>query len=66
MLAGFLGRFIGARGSGCVTVLSLFISLFFSFLIFHDVVQMGAPVVVDLGSWFSISTVNVNWTLCFD
>nr|YP_009054680.1 NADH dehydrogenase subunit 5 [Neochloris aquatica]AIK29168.1 NADH dehydrogenase subunit 5 [Neochloris aquatica] len=65
-LAGLTGRFIGARGSGCVTVLGLFISRFFSFLIYNDVLQMGAPVILELGSWFSVQTVNVTWTLCFD
>jgi NADH:ubiquinone oxidoreductase subunit 5 (subunit L)/multisubunit Na+/H+ antiporter MnhA subunit len=65
-LAGLTGRFIGARGSGLVTVLGLFISLIFSFLIYNDVLQMGAPVILDLGSWFGVGTVNVTWTLCFD
>lgn len=66
LLAGFTGRYIGARGSGCVTVLGLFISLLQSFQIYNDVLQMGAPVVINLGSWFSAGTVNVSWTLCFD
>ena len=65
-LAGLTGRFVGARGSGCVTVSCLFISLIFSFCIYNDVLQMQAPVVLNLGTWFSVGTVNVSWTLCFD
>ena len=65
-LAGLMGRFLGARGSGCVTVQGMFVSLFFSFQIYKDILQMGAPVVLDLGSWFSAGSVNVGWTLCFD
>jgi NADH:ubiquinone oxidoreductase subunit 5 (subunit L)/multisubunit Na+/H+ antiporter MnhA subunit len=30
-LAGLFGRLLGARGSGCVTILGLFTSMVFSF-----------------------------------
>ena len=65
-LAGLGGRFIGARGSGCVTVLGLGTSFLGSLWIWHETALMGSPVVIDLGSWFSVSSVSVQWLFLFD
>nr|AKJ85780.1 NADH dehydrogenase subunit 5 [Pediastrum duplex Group II] len=65
-LAGLFGRLLGARGSGCVTILGLFTSMVFSFLIYYDISLMGAPVLLDLGSWFSAGSVHVSWILNID
>jgi NADH-quinone oxidoreductase subunit L len=52
-LAGLFGRLLGARGSGCVTVVGLATSMVFSWAIYYEITLMGAPVVLDLGPWFS-------------
>nr|YP_009054625.1 NADH dehydrogenase subunit 5 [Chlorotetraedron incus]AIK29113.1 NADH dehydrogenase subunit 5 [Chlorotetraedron incus] len=65
-LAGLAGRWLGARGSGCVAVLGLGTSAVLSFLIYYEICLMGAPVILDLGPWFSAGTVNVSWILNFD
>jgi len=65
-LAGLFGRLLGARGSGCVTVLGLATSMVFSWAIFYEITLMGAPVVLDLGSWFAASSVHVSWIFNID
>ncbi len=65
-LAGLAGRWLGARGSGCVSVLGLFSSALLSALIWHEVALGGSIVTLSLGSWFAASTVHVEWNLCFD
>lgn len=65
-LAGLFGRFLGARGSGCVTVLGLGTSMVFSWAIYYEITLMGAPVLLDLGSWFAAGSVHVSWLLNID
>jgi hypothetical protein len=45
-LAGLMGRWIGARGSGIVTIRGLFTRMAFSFLIFYEVLILSSPVVI--------------------
>lgn len=63
--AGLGGRWLGARGSCVLTVLGLGTSLLCSLGILFEVVSCG-PVIVDLGSWFTTSTVNISWVFSFD
>lgn len=65
-LAGLTGRWLGARGSGCVAVFGLFVSAACSALIWHEVALQGCPVSLSLGSWFESATVYVPWTFSFD
>lgn len=65
-LAGLTGRRLGARGSGCVSVLGLVTSAFLSALIWYEVGAQGCTVTLHLGSWFGASTVYVPWHLTFD
>jgi len=65
-LAALMGRWIGARGSGIVTITGLFTRIIFSYFIFYEVLILGSPVVISLASWFSAHTVNVDWLLSFD
>lgn len=68
--AGQAGRWLGARGSGCVTVLGLGTSAFLSYLIFYEIRSLGSAVVIPLSGtdarWFSAHTVTVDWLLSFD
>lgn len=65
-LAGQLGRQLGTRGSGCVTILCLGTRCFFSYFIFYEVISQGSAVVIPLGNWFGAHTVHVDWLQCFD
>lgn len=65
-MAGLAGRWIGARGSGCVTVLCMFVSTVLSYMLFYEIRCMGSAVTVSQGTWFCSHTVAVNWLLCFD
>ena len=65
-LTGLMGRWLGARGSGCVTIQRLGTSLFFSFFIFYEVLVLGSPIVLSLSTWFGTHTVAVDWLQCFD
>lgn len=64
--AGLGGRWLGARGSGILTILGLGTSLLCSVGILIEVLVNGSPVVVDMGPWFQASTVNVSWLFSFD
>nr|ANN44635.1 NADH dehydrogenase subunit 5 [Hariotina sp. MMOGRB0030F] len=65
-LSGLMGRWLGSRGSGCVTVIGLGTSAFLSYRILYEIRAMGSAVVIPLGNWFGAHTVNVDWFLCFD
>jgi hypothetical protein len=56
-----MGRWLGARGSGIVTIRGLFTRMVFSFFIFYEVLILGSPVVISLSSWFGAHTLNVDW-----
>lgn len=65
-LAGLAGRWLGGRGSGCVTVFGLFRSFFRSLVLWFEVCVKGCSVWIPLGTWFSVSTLNVSWGFYFD
>jgi len=65
-LAGLAGRWLGGRGSGCVTVFGLLRSFFRSLILWFEVCIKGCSVWIPLGSWFSVSTLNVSWGFYFD
>jgi NADH-quinone oxidoreductase subunit L len=65
-LAGLAGRWLGARGSGVVTVLGLATSAILRAFIWHETALQGRNVCLDLGSWFGVNTVQVRWLLSFD
>lgn len=64
--AGLGARWLGARGSGVITIVGLGISLLCSLFIWQEVVYANCDVVCGLGSWFQVNTVQVNWTFMFD
>lgn len=66
LAAGLGGRWLGARGSGVLTVAGLGVSALCSFAILLEVLVAGSPVIVNLGTWFQGSTVHANWTFSFD
>lgn len=65
-LAGLMGRWLGARGRGIVTIRGLFTRMIFSYLIFYEIMISGSPIVISLSSWFSAHTVSVDWLQSVD
>jgi NADH:ubiquinone oxidoreductase subunit 5 (subunit L)/multisubunit Na+/H+ antiporter MnhA subunit len=65
-LAGFAGRYLGARGSGIITVFGIGVSFLLSILIWIEVALSGNVVTLDLGTWFQSDTVCVQWFFVFD
>jgi len=66
LAAGLGGRWLGARGSGVLTVLGLGTSALCSLGILLEVLVAGSPVIVDLGTWFQGGTMHVSWLFSFD
>ena len=62
-----LARYYGHRGSIIVSIFCLFIAFFSSLIMWYEVVFAGSEVLIDLwGSWFTVGSFNVYWTLYFD
>ena len=59
------GRFLG-KGSCFITTLNIFLSFCFSFFLFQDVLSSGAVLKLNIGSWFFVDTLNIQWSFCKD
>jgi len=67
IVAGFLGRKLGVRGSQFITVFSLIISSLLISDAFYQIVLCGElPVNLNLGSWVDSGLLNINWEFKFD
>ena len=66
ILAGFLGRLLGDRGSQIVTCGCMLLSAVLGCIILAEVGLGGEPRTVELFSWISSGAFDVNWTLRFD
>ena len=65
-LAGLAGRYLGARGSGVITVLGMAVSFLLSMCIWIEVAINANVVTLDLGTWFQSDTIHVQWFFVFD
>src|SRR5664279_2081914 len=67
LIAGMFGPSLGARRSEIVTTALLFVSCFFSWVIFGMVgLGGGAFTTPVLGEWFTSGALDVNWALRVD
>jgi NADH-quinone oxidoreductase subunit L len=67
LVAGLFGRQIGARRSEIVTTGLLFLSAFFSWIVFLRIGFGGAPFTVHvLGNWMTSGALDVDWSLRVD
>jgi NADH-quinone oxidoreductase subunit L len=67
LIAGFFGRSFGARNSEILTTSLLFVSAFFSWVIFATVALGGAPFSTQvLGDWMTSGALKVDWALRVD
>lgn len=65
-LAGFLGRYLGRKGSALVTTGSVSTSALLSFVAFYEVALCATPCHLQLFSWFDSGLLNVHWGFLFD
>jgi NADH:ubiquinone oxidoreductase subunit 5 (subunit L)/multisubunit Na+/H+ antiporter MnhA subunit len=62
-----IGRLIGHRGSAVISISCLFVAMISSACIWYEVIFSMSEVYVDLfGSWFTVGSFNVNWTMYID
>jgi NADH-ubiquinone oxidoreductase chain 5 len=62
-----VARYYGHRGTGVLNVFCLFVALMSSILMWYELVFASSEVLIDLGgSWFTVGSLNVYWTLYFD
>jgi len=67
IVAGFLGRKIGVKGSQFITCFSLLISSFLISYAFYKIVLCGGETVnLNLGSWVDSGILTINWEFKFD
>ncbi len=66
LIAGLLGRIIGARPSEIVTTGLLFVSAALSCYAFYDVTVLGHPQIVRLAEWIVSGTFEADWTIRVD
>lgn len=66
LLAGFIGRKLGAIGAQLITTTCLCISAILAIVAFYEVALAGSPVILEYGSWLDSESLLVNWTFMFD
>lgn len=65
-LAGFFGRYLGTSGAIYITCNCIGISLICSCINLWEVGFLNSPVYINLGSWISSGTIQVDWGFMFD
>ena len=64
--AGFLGYYIGYKGSCFITTLCIGITFLLSCLSFYEVGFAGSPCYISLFSWIDLEICNISWGFLFD
>ncbi len=66
VIAGLLGRAIGARASQIVTCGAMGVAALTAIVVFNEVVLQGEVATITLFDWFSSGDLDVDWLLRFD
>nr|YP_010199578.1 NADH dehydrogenase subunit 5 [Gracilaria caudata]UAD89436.1 NADH dehydrogenase subunit 5 [Gracilaria caudata] len=66
IFAGFLGRFLGHKGSSIISVICVFLSMFLSFVAFYEVGLMGLNQYITLSPWIEVGILKISWSFLFD
>lgn len=66
LILALFGRVIGRIGSFIICILSLFLSLFFSMIIFYEVGLSNSVVSLNLFSWMHVGVLDLNVGFLFD
>ena len=64
--AGFLGYYIGYRGSCFITTSCIIITFLLSCISFYEVGLAGSPYYISLFSWIDLEICNISWGFTFD
>lgn len=58
---------IMSKKSSLITMfLALFITLFFSLVIFYEVILVNSVCLIELNTWFKVGIINIKWSFFFD
>ena len=66
LIAGLLGRFIGARAADIVTTGALFVSAAVSLVAFYDVTLLGHSHLIQVLPWIYSGDLRVDWAIRVD
>ena len=66
IIAGFFGRFLGARGAALITTSGVLLSTIFSYVAFYECGLCGSSVSLEYASWFSSEMFDASWGFYFD
>jgi len=65
-ITGLFGKFLGKDGVRVINIGCMVLTFLVSCLIFYEVALLKYVTLIDLGSWFSVGTVQVNFEFLFD
>nr|ARU07643.1 NADH dehydrogenase subunit 5 [Gracilaria tenuistipitata] len=66
IFSGFLGRFVGHKGSSIISIVCVFFSMALSLAAFYEVGLMGVNHYITLTSWINVGILKVSWSFLFD
>nr|YP_010199653.1 NADH dehydrogenase subunit 5 [Crassiphycus corneus]UAD89561.1 NADH dehydrogenase subunit 5 [Crassiphycus corneus] len=66
IFSGFLGRFLGHKGSSIISVVCVFLSMLLSFIAFYEVGLMGLSQHITLSPWIEVGILKISWSFLFD
>nr|YP_011003675.1 NADH dehydrogenase subunit 5 [Gracilaria eucheumatoides]WPS66077.1 NADH dehydrogenase subunit 5 [Gracilaria eucheumatoides] len=66
IFTGFLGRFLGHKGAGIISVICVFLSLLLSLLAFFEVGLMGMNCCITISPWIEVGLLKISWSFLFD
>nr|YP_009130756.1 NADH dehydrogenase subunit 5 [Agarophyton chilense]AKA27611.1 NADH dehydrogenase subunit 5 [Agarophyton chilense]ASP44539.1 NADH dehydrogenase subunit 5 [Agarophyton chilense]UAD89536.1 NADH dehydrogenase subunit 5 [Agarophyton chilense] len=66
IFSGFLGRFLGHKGSSTISIVCVFLSMFLSLTAFYEVGLMGVNHYITLTPWINVGILKVSWSFLFD
>jgi len=64
--AGFLGYYLGYRGSSIITLVCIIITFLLSCLSFYEVGLLGSSCHISLFPWIELEIFNISWGFLFD
>nr|YP_009490437.1 NADH dehydrogenase subunit 5 [Gracilaria textorii]AWH62602.1 NADH dehydrogenase subunit 5 [Gracilaria textorii] len=66
IFSGFLGRYLGHKGSSIISVICVFLSMFLSLIAFYEVGFMGLNYCIMLSPWIEVGILRISWSFLFD
>jgi len=66
IIVSFFGRFLGFYGCAFISVACLFLAFFISIILLYEIAFVGCFSYINLASWVSSETLNVDWGFMFD